>query len=285
MTSEFPRTVGVLGYGEAGRAFAARIAERGVPTVVTSRSPDEVRASLDPGSGIEAVPDPATVAAESDLVLSCVWPETAADVAAAVSSNLDGTLYVDLNSIGVETVREIARSVDGGGGVFLNASIMGSVMRHGADAPIAVSGHPVEEGGRMLREFGFTVEPYGQDPEQASVLKMCRSAVTKGLLVVLTEALLPAQAYGLHEDVLDSVDESFVDQTLGEFARLFLVDMTEHGARRAGELDEVIATIRDGGYDVTVSERARWLSEQLAELDGDDYEEVLARLDDASRSV
>lgn len=283
MTRQPPETVGILGFGEVGRAFANRFTEEGVPTIVTSRSPDDVRATLDTESGIEVAQDPAAVAVESDLLLSCVWPETAADVAAAAAPGLAETLYVDLNSIGVKTVRQIEQSVDSGNGVFLNASIMGSVRRLDADAPIAVSGHPVEEGVNTLRAFGFIIEAYGTAPEQAAVLKMCRSAVTKGLLVVLTEALLPAQAHGLHEEVLDSVDNSFANQTLGDFARLFIVDMTEHGARRAGELDEVIATLHDGDFDATVSERARWLSETLSTLDGNDYEEVLARLDEVTR--
>lgn len=283
MTYDLPETVGIIGYGEVGQAFAGRIAARGVRTLVTNRSPNTLRPSVESTSGIEVAPGPAAVAADSDVVLSCVWPETAAEVAEATAPSLDGTLYADLNSIGVKTVREIAHTVEDARGVFLNASIMGSVKRHGADVPLAISGLPAEEAAAAFREFGFAIDVYGRDPEQVAILKMCRSAVTKGLLVVLTEALLPARAHDLHEEVLDSVDESFADQTLGDFARLFLVDMTEHGARRAGELDEVIATIRDGGHDATVSERARWLSETLATLDGDDYEEVLTRLDDAIR--
>lgn len=282
MTAQRPHTVGILGYGEAGEAFADRLSEKGASVVVTTRSPEAVQAALGPDSSIEVAPDPAAVARQSDVVFSCVWPETAADVAADAADGLDGTLYVDFNSIGVETVREIAQIVDEAGGALLNASIMGSVRRQGADVPIVVSGHPVEMGGSMLREFDFSVESYGPDPERVAVLKMCRSAITKGLLVILAEALLPARAHDLHDEVLDSVDRSFSDQTLGDFARLFLVDMTHHGARRAGELDEVIATIRDGGYDATVSERARWLSQQLSMLEGEDYEEVLARLDEAT---
>lgn len=282
MTAHLPDTVGILGYGEAGRAFANRLCERGVSVIVTTRSPDKVRAELGPDSAVTVAANPAAVVRQSEVVFSCVWPETATDVAVDAASDVDGTLYVDFNTIGVETVREVARAVANGDGNYLNASIMGSVRRLGANVPIAVSGPSVEEGTLMLREFEFSVEPYGRDPERVAVLKMCRSAITKGLLVVLTEGLLPAHANGLHEDVLDSVDESFTDQTLGSFARLFLVDMTNHGARRAGELDEVIATIRDGGYDVTVSERARWLSKQLSELEGEDYEKVLSRLNDTT---
>lgn len=282
MNYQQPTTVGIIGYGEVGQAFAERVVKQDVSTVVTNRSPDAIRASLDPDSGIDVASDPAAVAADSDIVLSCVWPETATEIAAAAAPNLDRTLYIDFNSIGVESVRDIAHSVDDGDGIFLNASIMGSVARQGANAPIAISGYSVDVGLATLQEYGFTVEGYGQDPERSAILKMCRSAITKGLLVVLTEALLPAQTYDLHEEVLDSVDDSFTDQTLGEFARLFLVDMTEHGARRAGELDEVISTIRAGGHDATVSERARWFSEQLAKLEGSDYEEVLTQFEDAT---
>jgi len=275
-------TVGILGYGEAGEAFATHLSDQGVSVVVTTQSPEAVRAELGPDSPIKVAADPAAVARQSEVIFSCVWPETAAAVARDAAAELDGTLYVDFNSIGVETVRDIARTVEDGDGVFLNASIMGSVRRLGADVPLAISGRPVETGESMLREFAFSVESYGRDPERVAVLKMCRSAITKGLLVILTEALLPAHAYDLHEEVLDSVDASFADQTLGSFARLFLVDMTHHGARRAGELDEVIATVRDGGYDATVSERAKWLSKQLSELEGEDYEEVLSQLDEAT---
>lgn len=282
MTTQCPDTVGILGFGETGEAFATHLSGQGVSVVVTTRSPEAVRAELDPDSPIEIAADPAAVARQSEVVFSCVWPETAATVADAAGAELDGTLYVDFNSIGVKTVREISQTGQDAGGVFLNASIMGSVRRLGADVPIAVSGHPVETGASMLRDFDFSVESYGCDPERVAVLKMCRSAITKGLLVIFAEALLPARIHDLHDEVLDSVDESFSDQTLGDFARLFLVDMTHHGGRRAGELEEVIETIKDGGHDATISERARWLSQQLSELEGDDYEEVLSRLDEAT---
>lgn len=270
-------TVGIIGYGEVGSTFAVALANGGRSVRVASRSPDRLRADID-HPNIAVTPDPATLAEQSDAVLSCVWPGTAATVAAEAAAGLAETMYVDLNSVSPGTSHTLSETVQAANGYFINGSILGSVVRHGFGVPIAVSGPDLERVTPPLREAGFTIETWGTDPAHASVLKMCRSAVTKGMLALFVEALGPARQYGLDGAVLDSIDESFADMTPAEFARQFLPDMTAHGQRRSGELDEVIATIADEGFDTTMSERAREHSRQLATLQADDYEAVLDRL-------
>lgn len=275
-----PRTVGVVGYGEVGQALVARLRDRGLPVVVTNRSPDALRERL-AGEGIAVAADPAAVAARSDLVLSAVWPETAPAVAEAAAPGLDGTLYVDLNSVAPGTAEAIAAVVCDAGGRFANASIVGSVPRLGADAPMVVGGPAHAAAADALSGF-LTVEDLGADPGRPAALRMCRSVVTKGLMALFVEALLPALAYDrdLAEAVLDSVDRSFAETSLGEFARYYLVDMVENADRRAGELAEVRRTLREAGLRAPMVERTQWLNETLAEADagGEDYATVLEAL-------
>ncbi len=271
--------VGIIGCGEVGTALASRIIDRGKKVTVTSRSLDGPQVTL-AGTAVSVAPNSQALAEESDLVISCVWPETALETAVSAASSLSESLYVDLNSVSPKTVGRIQETIHDAGGNFLNGSIMDSVSRHGADVPLFVSGPVVETGAAHLRSLGFTVRSLGTDPNRVAVLKMCRSAITKGLLPLFAEALLPARRYNVHEAVLDSVDESFSDMTLGEFARYFLVDMTDHGKRRSGELEEVISMIEEEGFDASVSERARWLSKRISQLDGDEYQHVLQQLEE-----
>ncbi|WP_254525904.1 NAD(P)-binding domain-containing protein [Natrinema caseinilyticum] len=278
--SEPNATVGIVGYGEVGRAFASRLHEGGHDVVVLNRTPDDLRARLgadDPRVAASFV----DLAAESDLVLSCVWPQTAAPVAENLATGLAETTYVDLNSIGPETTRMIDRTVTDAGGTFLKGAIMDSVAVNGADAPVSLAGPDVEAYATVLSDAGLSIRPFGTDVERPAALKMCRSMVTKGIMALFVETLLTAQRYELAEDVLESVDDSFDGTTPAAFARYFLVDMASNAARRRNELREVLATARDARVDAPMTEHTLAVHEEAADrpLDVETYTDMLAALE------
>lgn len=277
--SEPDATVGIAGYGEVGEAFACRMRDAGFDVVVKNRTPAALRSRLDE-NGPRVAESFAELATDSELVISCVWPQTAESVAGEMRTELAGTTYVDLNSIGPATTREIDGIVTESGGTFLKGAIMDSVAVHGADVPVVLAGPDIETYATVLSEAGLSIDPFGMDVERPSALKMCRSMVTKGILALFVETLLTARYYDLSEEVLDTVHESFREMTPAEFVRYFLVDMADNAARRRDELREVLGTARDARVQAPMTEHTLAVHDAAAteSFTPEEYTEMLDAL-------
>jgi 3-hydroxyisobutyrate dehydrogenase len=273
-------TVGVIGYGEVGEAFAGAFREQRYNVLVINRSPERLRERLTDDS-IRVADSLPSIACESDVLISCVWPDTAARVARECVEGIEpGTLYVDLNSIGPGTVNDIMETVSAAGASFVNVSVMDSVRRFGTDVLLTLAGPGHDRATPLFRQAGSQVQDLGSDPVRPAVLKLCRSTVTKGMIAVFAEALIPALQYDLTEEVLESVDKSFERQTISDFARFFLADTTDHAQRRYGELEEVCSMMQYVDVHSPITEQALWLNRTVADADinADDYRTVLREL-------
>lgn len=155
---------------------------------------------------------------------------------------------------------------------------MDSVAVNGANVPVSLAGPHVETYATVLSEAGLSVTPFGTDVERPAALKMCRSMVTKGIMVLFVETLLTAQRYDLAEDVFDIIDDSFWRTTPTKFARYFFVDMEENSVRCRNELREVLAIARDARVRSPMTEHTLAVHEEAADrtLDVEEYTEIAA---------
>lgn len=271
--------VGFVGYGEAGRLFARAFVDNGVDVTVLNRSPDRLRERL-ADSPITVADSHETLAAETDLVCSCVWPETAADVAAKCAGGLkSGQPYLDLNSISPTTTEQIVDIVDQADGTPLKATIMGSAASSRDSVRLVLAGRDRDRTVAAFRSAGFIVDDVGADPIHPSLLKMFRSLFTKGLRQLAAETLAPAVSYGVHEEVLDDLNGLFDERPVDEWLRDGLENTPEHADRRLGELREVRRTTADIGYRTPVIDETMVLHERLRNSSTDDYTDVLAVLE------
>lgn len=238
--------VGLLGFGEAGRALAPVLAGRAdlvVYDVAFATDPARAAAAADLGAA------PATVPAElsaCDAVLSLVTPATALDAAVAFApSAAVGVLYVDLNSTAPADKRAVAaampaaRVVDGvltGGGIRLD----------GAAIPISLAGPDAAEAAALLTGLGLAASVVGSDVGAAAALKMLRGVVIKGLEALCVEALLAAAELDLVEPLLDDVAAS-LDRPAREFLSMLVTTHVAHAGRRRVEAEKVRDTVAASG--------------------------------------
>jgi 3-hydroxyisobutyrate dehydrogenase-like beta-hydroxyacid dehydrogenase len=271
--------VGLVGYGEVGRLFARAFVEDDVDVTVLTRSPGRLRAQLS-DSPITVTKSYASIAAETDLVCSCVWPETAAEVAAECATGLAlGQPYLDLNSVSPATTERVVDVVEEAGGLPLKATIMGSAALGRDSVRLILAGRDRTTTVTALRAAGFTVEDAGADPVHPALLKMFRSLFTKGLRELAAEMLAPAAAYGVHEDILEELSGLFDDRPVDEWLQTALANTPEHAERRLGELHEIRQTTADVGYRAPVIDEATVLHEQLRDSSADNYVAVLDELE------
>ena len=253
--------VALIGFGEAGLAFAGAEGWRGIARAYDILTDDEATRSAKQAeyrrAGVEGASTLAEAIADAPIVLSLVTADQALAVAREAASCLaGGAIYCDLNSVSPGTKREAAASIDAGIGAYVDVAIMAPVSPVRLAVPLLVSGPRAEAAARALAQIGFTnVRNVGTEIGQASAIKMIRSVMVKGIEALTAECMLAADAAGVTEEVLASLDSSEKAEPWAKRAAYNLERMMVHGLRRAGEMDEVVKTLEDLGVD-PISSRA-----------------------------
>jgi 3-hydroxyisobutyrate dehydrogenase-like beta-hydroxyacid dehydrogenase len=198
-------TVAILSPGDMGHAVAQLLREHElrVVTCLAGRSP-RTRA-LSNKAGVVDLPTLEELVRQSEVVLSITTSEAAPavcrEVAQAMQATGRGLLFAECNAIAPQKVRGLEPLITQAGGRFVDASIIGSPPRGGRSPRFYASGpHAGELEG--LREFGLDVRNLGPEIGQASGIKMCYAAMTKGSTALYTELLMAAQMLGLWEPLI-----------------------------------------------------------------------------------
>jgi 3-hydroxyisobutyrate dehydrogenase-like beta-hydroxyacid dehydrogenase len=192
--------VGVMSPGDMGQAVAIQLKAKGlnVYTALEHRS-DRTRA-LGRESGLKDVGTVTRLVAECDVVLSIMDPGSAVNFAHAAVDALRATgrrtLIVDCNAIAPDTAKEIARLIQEAGGRFLDAGIIGPPPRGKAKTNLYVSG-PGAADLEQLAGSQLIVHAIGEGIADASALKMCYGALTKGTQALWLEVLIAGERLGI----------------------------------------------------------------------------------------
>ena len=232
-----PRTL-LAGYGEVGRAVAARLAERGAPFLVVdpARAGEEV-----PGAGPAAAALPEDLGA-FDLVLAVTPASVASGLAAEVARRPGGILHVDLSSAAPGAMAEAA-ALFSAPAAFVDGAIMGSVDLNGADTPIILAGSEAARAAGMLERLGLPATALADSrPGDAAALKLLRSVVTKGIEAVAVEAYVAAHRLGLADALRANLDD-ISRRPFPDFLDAIVRTHPVHAARRAREVEAAIGEL------------------------------------------
>jgi 3-hydroxyisobutyrate dehydrogenase-like beta-hydroxyacid dehydrogenase len=241
------RHITFIGFGEAGMTFAGgmpvrpRAYDRKAATEATRRAKLADYERL----GVDGKLDNAAATAGSTLVLSLVTADCSLAAAReTVPSIAPGALFLDMNSVAPATKAETATIVDQAGGRYVDAAIMAPVHPKARAVPILLSGAAAGDAAEALSRIGFThVRVVGERVGQASAIKMIRSVMVKGLEALTTEMILAADAAGVTDEVIASLNASWPGTDWAAKADYNLDRMMVHGLRRAAEMEEVAKTL------------------------------------------
>jgi 3-hydroxyisobutyrate dehydrogenase-like beta-hydroxyacid dehydrogenase len=199
-------------------------------------------------AGIAEVPTYEQLVCEADLLLSILVPEEALNTARTVAQALRNagatTLYADCNAVSPRTVRGIAEVITAAGSRFVDAGIIGSPPRQEGATRFYASGPDVEEFAELGR-YGLDVRPLGLEIGQASGIKMCYAAFTKGTTALATGLLTVAHSMGLYEPLVQEFQKSQGDR-YRTMERQIPV-MPTKAFRWIGEMEEIAQTFADAG--------------------------------------
>ncbi|MBO9714564.1 NAD(P)-dependent oxidoreductase [Sphingomonas sp.] len=264
--------VAIIGFGEAGRAFATERASdiRFTAYDLKTASPRERDTMLaayrdHDVAGMESAAEAVQGAAG---VLSLVTADQALPAARDCAPHLSRrALWLDMNSVSPETKRAAAAAIEAAGGRYADVAVMAPVNPARREVPLLVSGPHALEAIALLGTIGFTRVRRVEGPVgAASAVKMIRSVMVKGLEALTAECLLAAEAAGVRGDVLASLDASEKPRPWNERANYNLDRMLVHGLRRAAEMEEVVRTLDGLGTGSAMSRGTVQRQRDLGEL-------------------
>jgi len=263
--------VALIGYGEVGRILGCALHARGLASLSTfdrlfddpaRREAMRQRARDD---GVLPAATAATAVADADLVLCAVTADQTSAAAQSVAASLRaGAFYVDVNSASPQTKCNCAALIDAANGRYVEMAVMTSVPPYGIRVPMLSGGPHAADVAPLLATLGFRVEPASDKLGVASAIKMCRSVIVKGMESIVIESFLTARRYGVERQVLASLAETFPGLDWEKNGDYFFQRVVAHGKRRAEEMREAAATVREGGLEPfmasAIADRHAWLA-------------------------
>ena len=245
------RTVAILSPGEMGHAVGQLLREHEL-TVVTCLAGRSARTrALAAKAGITDVPTMEELVAQADVILSITVSEAAPalcqQVADAIRATKAQPLFAECNAIAPQTARRLEPIITEAGGRFVDASIIGGPPRGGRSPRFYASGpHAGEfESAFGGRKFGLDVRNIGPEIGQASGIKMCYAAMTKGSAALYAELLLAAERLGLLEPLLENIRRS--PMTTYQRMESWIPEAPTNARRWVSEMQEIEATFRHLG--------------------------------------
>lgn len=243
------RRIALIGFGEAAAAFAPALAAHADLRAFDRKTDDPATSAAKHAdyarSAVHGCDAPAIALAGAVGALSLVTADQAlgaADAAAAVLA--PGVFWFDMNSVAPATKRAAARAIEAAGGRYVDVAVMAPVHPARHAVPLLVSGPHARDGAALLRTLGFAgPRVVAGDVGRASSIKMIRSVMVKGVEALTAECMLAADAAGVLDEVLASLDAGPPPPAWAPRADYNLDRMMVHGLRRAAEMEEVVKTL------------------------------------------
>jgi 3-hydroxyisobutyrate dehydrogenase-like beta-hydroxyacid dehydrogenase len=262
--------VGLVGYGEVGRILAEDLRAAGVAVsaydLKLGTAAGAAMASHAESQGVTLAGSHAELVRDADLIISAVTASQAVAVAEACTPGLrPGAYFLDFNSASPGAKIRAAGHVAAGGGRYVEGAVMTSVPPYRIKVPLLLGGPHAQALLPVLATLGFAPRLASDKLGVASATKMCRSVMIKGLEAMVIESFTAARAYGVEDQVLASLAETFPGIDWEKQGAYFFQRAIEHGRRRSEEVREVAVTVREAGLEPWsasgTAERQAWVAD------------------------
>jgi 3-hydroxyisobutyrate dehydrogenase-like beta-hydroxyacid dehydrogenase len=241
------KTIAIMAPGHMGHAIGAHLAKAGlrVITNLEDRSADtHTRAER---AGIEDVGSDARLVNEADMLLSILPPANAVAfarrAAEAIAASGTDLLYIDCNAISPATAAEIADILRAVGTACVDASIRGGAPLNDRPQPRIYASGPGADDFQALNAYGLDILAIGDQPGQASGLKICAASVSKGVVLLMVQAFAAARALGVEKELREELQS----HSAFKGAERRAPNLGPDAYRWASEMDEIAGTFAATG--------------------------------------
>jgi 3-hydroxyisobutyrate dehydrogenase-like beta-hydroxyacid dehydrogenase len=252
------RNVGVVSPGDMGQAIAGRLKEAGfhVHTALDGRS-SRTR-ELARAAGLTDCGSIEKLVSTCELVISVInpgeAPAVARQVAAAMKKTGRNIAFADLNAVSPQTARDGDRAIRDAGGIYIDGGIIGPPPRGEKDKPrIYVSG-PDAYLMEAIVHPNLLIRVMSERIGDASGVKMCYAAMTKGTTALATELLVAARRLGVEQALEKELRESRSD--VFDWQVRNIASMPPKAYRWVPEMQEIAKTFGELGMTRRIFEGA-----------------------------
>ncbi len=239
--------IGFVGFGEAAYHIAKGLRQPGIASIAAFdvKVTDQVRQRARETEA-RLLESNAELAGSCDIMMSAVTADQASHAATQNAPHLTARhIYADLNSVSPGVKQAISRIIEASGARFAEIAMMAPVPPYNHKVPMLAGGEGAKDFVEKLSPFGISAEIVSREVGTAAATKMFRSIIVKGMEALLTECVLGATRYNADERVFASLAESFPNMDWKKLADYMVGRVVVHGERRAREMEEVAATLRE----------------------------------------
>jgi 3-hydroxyisobutyrate dehydrogenase-like beta-hydroxyacid dehydrogenase len=266
--------IGIIGYGEVGKIFASGLkAKSGVTHMAAwdlnfqdeaSGASELIHAAQ---AGVQACKSMQSLCEASRFIISAVTASNTLAVAKDAAGFIRaGTVFLDLNSASPGTKQECAALIDAAGGQYVEAGVMTSVPPYGTRVPMLLGGSRAADLATLLSKWELDATAVSDKLGVASAIKMCRSVMIKGLEALVIESYSTARAYGVEEQMIATLQETFPSIDWNSQGAYFFSRVVQHGKRRAEEMRESARTVQEAGFEPrmtsAIADKHQWVADQ-----------------------
>ena len=254
MTRRNTPRVSFIGFGEAGQAIAAGLRESGIERIaawdILFPEPAGERLKV-AGEKIDVrlASSAQDAMRESDIIVSAVTAASSLEAAQSVVPHLSGNpYYLDINSVSPGRKRESAKLM-GERARYIDVAVVAPIHPKRHRTPLLIAGPHAEAASPLLNELEMQLRVVGETVGAAAAIKMIRSVMIKGIEALTLECFLAASRAGLLDEVTASLKNNYPGLDWPSMSEYNLERMASHGERRAAEMEESAATLRELGLD------------------------------------
>ena len=231
-----------------GSAIGGTLREHGLRVLTSLEGRSERTRGLAAAAGFEDGGSLNDLVQQVDAVICVLVPAEALEVAQRVATAVQETgaslLYADCNAVAPRTARAIGEVIAAAGIRFADGGIIGPPPRNGR-APRIYSSGPGARDFAELTRGGLDIRVLDGEVGQASGMKMCYGALTKGLQALGTELLVAAKLMGLDEPL--RAEQSGTLAGVLQYLQRSMGIMPPKAHRWVGEMEEISTCFADLG--------------------------------------
>ena len=241
-------TVAIISPGDMGHAVGQVLSESGIDVITCTDGRSQRTKNLAEMAGLRQVATLEDMVIQADLVLSIMVPSKAMSFVREISPHFESsktpTYFADCNAVSPQSALAMAEVINQAGGKFIDGGIIGTAPTKGDTPRFYVSG-PDASLVMELDGRGIIVKAIGNKVGQASGIKMCYAALTKGTNTLHVALLTAASRMGLTDDLRKEFEFSQKSHLAAMEKGISRLPANAH--RWIGEMEEIAATFENLG--------------------------------------
>ena len=239
------RKIGLLHPGKMGISVAASAKQSGNEVYWASEGRSAATHERAAKHELQDALTMANLCQTCSIILSICPPHAAERVANQVLAHGFQGLYVEANAISPQLAIRLGKKMTSAGVSFVDGSLIGPPAWQAARTWLHLSGTEAQSVATCFEGALLETNIIGEHIGQASSIKMCYAAYTKGTAALLASILAGAEQMGVREALQEQWSThwpNFAEETTLKVRRV-----TAKAWRFAGEMEEIAATFDEAG--------------------------------------